>query len=412
MAISNKVIDKRFIKDRVLSRLHKLNKYMLLKICEEYGVVVKKSALKDDIINAIKSCKSIDMYDIYVKYGGYGFSLSATELEELLGIDKTIRKKMEKKGLLEVDYRLDVQFNGAWIKAPYYSLVCLYKMKKSDLEEYKEKFKKKPLTEKQKKALERAREAKEQKAREEYEKEMERLREDTKCPRCGYSTMSFSNMKFGFCYDCWNELDTMRCENSAIEFCRDINKNKNNYLILDVETTDLNFNDICSLSIIDFNGNVKINTLIKPNTNISYGATQVHRIKNVDVENAPTGGDLKNQIAEIFNEDKIILYHSFAARALVFYMSKHTPKSFYENVKCQSVTNSIANFYNDGDTDYLKSLSKYIHLDEEFNAKDELHSLKDCFRIKKFIEDTSKEELRVDEYLHKDGDSIVDVMPF
>ena len=54
-------------------------------------------------------------------------------------------------------------------------------------------------------------------------------------------------------------------KNGVIDFAQDVLNNKNNYVILDTETTGLGDNDvIVQLGILDLNGNVLLDTLIKP----------------------------------------------------------------------------------------------------------------------------------------------------
>lgn len=63
---------------------------------------------------------------------------------------------------------------------------------------------------------------------------------------------------------------------------------KENFLILDTETTGLNSAEICELALIDSTGRPIISTLIKPNQPIPADATAIHGITNQMVDQAPT----------------------------------------------------------------------------------------------------------------------------
>ena len=59
--------------------------------------------------------------------------------------------------------------------------------------------------------------------------------------------------------------------------------------IFDTETTRLKDDvEICEIAVVSHNGEAMLDTLVKPVRAISDGATKVHRLRDVDVANAPT----------------------------------------------------------------------------------------------------------------------------
>ncbi len=110
-------------------------------------------------------------------------------------------------------------------------------------------------------------------------------------------------------------------------------------LLLDTETTGLDDEDeIVDIAVIDHEGKVLLDTLIKPTIEIPHEAHEIHGISNNDVANAPTFADvlpeldqaLRGQIVVIYNRDydtRMVL-QSAAARGLNFEAWWWPPKDF------------------------------------------------------------------------------------
>jgi DNA polymerase III subunit epsilon len=82
-------------------------------------------------------------------------------------------------------------------------------------------------------------------------------------------------------------------------------------VFLDTETTGLGATaEVCEIAIVDFAGNVLLNTHVKPTVPITRGAESVHHISEAMVKDAPTFGDLMPKIRKIFTFSHICIYNS------------------------------------------------------------------------------------------------------
>ncbi len=99
----------------------------------------------------------------------------------------------------------------------------------------------------------------------------------------------------------------------AIEWAKQVLENKDQYVILDTETTGLGEKDvIIQLAIIDLDGNPIINTLIKPTLRkrISAESTAIHGIKIGDLANAPTLLEIADDLDEATRDKIVIIYNA------------------------------------------------------------------------------------------------------
>ena len=84
-------------------------------------------------------------------------------------------------------------------------------------------------------------------------------------------------------------------------------------IVLDTETTGLSaaFGDkIVEISIVGGDGEILLNTLVDPERNIPYSATNVHGIRANMCEGFPTIEELLPRINEIISGEKVVIYNS------------------------------------------------------------------------------------------------------
>jgi DNA polymerase III subunit epsilon len=86
---------------------------------------------------------------------------------------------------------------------------------------------------------------------------------------------------------------------------------QNDAFILDTETTGLdNRAEVCQIAIITMQGQILLNSLVKPTRPISANATRIHSITNAIVADAPTIADLAGQLREILGGATVVVYNS------------------------------------------------------------------------------------------------------
>lgn len=106
------------------------------------------------------------------------------------------------------------------------------------------------------------------------------------------------------------------------------------YLLLDTETTGLGSDaEICQIAIISSNGEVLLDTLVKPMRLIPHEATAIHGITNDMVADAPMFPldtiyeILSGRDVVVYNEsyDRSMLYQSHILYHLAFSLILHIP---------------------------------------------------------------------------------------
>lgn len=290
MPKSKKLMSKNDIKEFV----KKNGEYQLYKndLIELYKEVYEKNpprgCTKSDLWKDI--CKKANLYDIYEKYkNDCCFGMSVFEIEERFNIDKTQRKKLQKKGILEVAYTVEIKKSGYYINAPYYSLDCLHKLDKEEFYRLAEENKKKEPTEKQLQAWERS-------------------REGIKCECCGTRVKRRADLTEGLCTHCFYNLKIQEMTRREIKEMFD---NKDKYVILDTETTGLYEDDeVIEIAIIDLDGNVLLNTRINTDIPISEGAYEVHHIKKEDLKDKPYFKDINDTVSKILKGKEVLIFNA------------------------------------------------------------------------------------------------------
>ena len=86
---------------------------------------------------------------------------------------------------------------------------------------------------------------------------------------------------------------------------------KENYLILDTETTGIGKQDeVLELGIIDMDGNTIYHSLFNPSCPIGTKASEIHGISMEEVKEAPQFPKVWQQVKDILAGSKILIYNS------------------------------------------------------------------------------------------------------
>lgn len=80
-------------------------------------------------------------------------------------------------------------------------------------------------------------------------------------------------------------------------------------LILDFETTGFAGSEIVQIGVIDMQGAVLLDTLVKPQGRIPARATEVHGITSAMVREAPSLPDLYDTLADLLREHHTVAYN-------------------------------------------------------------------------------------------------------
>ena len=161
---------------------------------------------------------------------------------------------------------------------------------------------------------------------------------------------------------------------------------RDNWAILDTETTGLYNAEIVEIAIIDNTGKPLLNTLIKPTIGIPVKASSIHGITDDMVCAAKTFPEIYPQIVEISRSNQILIYNANFDMGILDYCCKlHNLPKLKFNFTCLMLI--AAEWY--GDWSYYHKSYRYPRLPNG-NHK----ALGDCLAglelIKRMTQDSDK----------------------
>jgi len=156
---------------------------------------------------------------------------------------------------------------------------------------------------------------------------------------------------------------------------------------LDTETTGLGENaEIIQIGIIDENGKVLIDTLVKCQNEIPFSATEIHGIKKEDLVNAPTWPEVYEKVSYILNNADIVYIYNADYDIRLLRQTSRRYEFDLSNIKCLCfcVMEEYAENYNCGTWEKLVWACKRLNID----IKDiEAHSaVGDCEMTRRLYE--------------------------
>lgn len=176
-------------------------------------------------------------------------------------------------------------------------------------------------------------------------------------------------------------------ENSAIKWAREVLAAKDNYVILDTETTGLSSNDeVIQIAIVSLDGTILLDSLVKPTIPISKEAFEVHGISDNDVIDAPSFPTIYPHIVEALANKKLLVYNAaFDTKIL-----KHCCQLYKLPIlRLSKRSECVMEWY----AQYCGEWSSYYN-DYKLQPLNSNHNaLDDCLAVKRIIETMAASEL-------------------
>ena len=160
-------------------------------------------------------------------------------------------------------------------------------------------------------------------------KEARQDKKNRTCSSCRNVVKDKNYIINGLCLSCHEEIELSRWINDtasqALERFQKWSENKQNYLVLDTETTGLDHNaEIVEIAICELNGAVIFESFVKPIRTIPDEVIEIHGITNMMVANAPSWPDVWEQIKPILSEKIVLIYNAaFDERIISQDCSRH-----------------------------------------------------------------------------------------
>jgi DNA polymerase III subunit epsilon len=151
---------------------------------------------------------------------------------------------------------------------------------------------------------------------------------------------------------------------------------KKDFVILDTETTDLD-GEIIEIAIMDRNGNVLFNSLVKPKHPISESAQNIHGISDSMIKDAPSWPEIFPKVYEILKDRLILIYNAeFDLQMIMNSCQVRGMEKPLLNTEC--VMRTFALYY---------ELERWVSLQSASNTIVTHRSVNDCLNTLKVIKE-------------------------
>ncbi|HEY9863763.1 MAG TPA: 3'-5' exonuclease [Candidatus Obscuribacterales bacterium] len=108
-------------------------------------------------------------------------------------------------------------------------------------------------------------------------------------------------------YESWGRFEFDKI--NAIKTAKNYLENKSKYVILDTETTGLNEAQIVEIAIIDLEGKIVLNTLVKPTILIPPEVIEIHGITDKMVADSPSFPEVYPLIVEALKDKMVLIWN-------------------------------------------------------------------------------------------------------
>lgn len=89
------------------------------------------------------------------------------------------------------------------------------------------------------------------------------------------------------------------------------------FLVLDTETTGLQRGEIVQIAIVDAQGQIMLDELVRPANGIPQEASGIHGITNADVAFAPTWFEIAPRVEKIISGSQLVVYNAVYDRKMM-----------------------------------------------------------------------------------------------
>lgn len=330
----------------ICDKLYYLTKDNLKIIIQTYLKIEKtdkdlNKLQKSDLLSIINENITENIAVKLADKGFVGFNLN--EAVERLGVDKYIVKKLEKAKVLDVVDYYKVRAYGRYLNCPYYNINQVIELSKLSKEEIESKIRK--PTKKQLENIEKAREI--------YKKKRT-------CSKCGFVVNTLQDLTDGICKSCKEDEYYSYMIDKIINDRKVWMNNRKDYIILDVETTGLDDDEVIEISIIDLKGTVLFDTLIKPKRLIPIEATYINGISDDMVKDSPTFDLVYNEFKKVIEGKSIIGFNiQFDIRMIYNTMKIYDIKDRLNNITIDLMEQEMTINHTDRYISLVNSVNNY-----------------------------------------------------
>lgn len=176
-------------------------------------------------------------------------------------------------------------------------------------------------------------------------------------------------------------------KNKAIEWARKVLENRDEWVILDTETTGSYDAEIVQICIINLEGKTILDSLVKPTILIPEEVISIHGITNEAVTNAPSFTDIYPLIIESLRDKKLLIYNiNFDISILEYCCNLHNLPILELSEESECVMRWYAQYY--GEWSYYYKSYKWQPLNGEHNA------IGDCLATLALIKEMASSEIQ------------------
>ncbi len=138
----------------------------------------------------------------------------------------------------------------------------------------------------------------------------------------------------------------IRPRNTAIKWAVEVLKAKDDWVILDTETSGLYNAEIVQIGICNLEGEIILDSLVKPTIAIPPEATQIHGITDEMVKDAPKFPEIYPQIIKAQQDKWVIIYNAeFDISILDYCCNLHDLERLDVGDRCTCLMEWYAEFY-------------------------------------------------------------------